>query len=1034
MKPIALFVTLSVLFSLLLGSVGVYAQAPEPPEGYPYHDREQPTREIHTLNQPYDLEQRKSPDIPFPRSLSAPTGAASPSVTLGKPGLSFRYVDTFGVTESAYISDTTYLNGPRGMVIDSNDNLFVVEERGARLHKYNASHVHQLSIGFEGLHYVDEYVFSWPADVALDSGGNIWVADYNRVTQYDSAGNFLQVFPDWDDDPWDEGSDNGHFSGPKGIAFDSTGRLYVSDSENHRVQVFSLSGGTPVYSSTIGITGVPGSALGQFNYPYQIVIDSSDRLYVTDTENYRIQRCTYSPGWSCEYFHGTGIQGSAVSQLDWVDGIGIDTSDNIYIADSGNDRFKRCNTSKVCSTYNLNIGWPTDIAVDSAGNIFISHYGNSTIRKHSSLPAYSGIFVGVNGIPYLTDTTRLNAPWGIAVDTDGSIYALENRGFRLVKMNSTGSQLWTIGEPGVGGGDNQHFRWPSGNPAIDSSGRVYVPDSNKHRVQIYNSNSTYFATMGEASIAGADNDHFNRPSGVAISPLNGDIYVADRFNHRVQVFDSSRTYKTTIGTGSSGSLNYQFNEPHGVTVDSSGNVYVADRHNHRVQIFNSSHIYQRTVGTTGTCDWGFNYLCAPASVTVDAASRLYVTEQWNNRVQVFDAAGAYLTSIGGSWGSGTGELRNPSGVALDNAGNVYVTDRTNHRIQKFAPGVLGWMQSNINGFGYPWQNVNTLEVFGDQMYAGTWYNDGTAQVWRTSDGYTWNQFTPSWTISNTVVWDSKAYNSAFYVGTSNWDEGGEIWRTNGASWEQVASGGFDDTNNLSIRALEVFSNTVFAATINYSTGTEIWSSPSGNSGTWSQVNDDGFGDTNIWQDITMDVFNNFLYVGFGRGEDSATAELWRSNNGITWEPVFINGLSANNTHVSAMEDFKGNLYIGLRNVTNGGELWRSSNGFNFSPMFTGGYGNASRGRPYGLITFNNELYMVFCNTDQSLEVWHSADGTNWQPVMQSGWGDSTTTYGDYFDKGAAVFKGNLYFTGSGVTGGEVWVYLDKRIFLPLIMR
>ena len=132
MKPIALFVTLSVLFSLLLGSVGVYAQAPEPPERFPLSEREYQPPE-------YDRGWLLDGEKPFSRPYSAGSQNLAPTIALGQPGLSFRYVRTFGETEKAYLTDNIHLNRPLGLTIDA-DNVYVVEEAGSRMLKYNCPH------------------------------------------------------------------------------------------------------------------------------------------------------------------------------------------------------------------------------------------------------------------------------------------------------------------------------------------------------------------------------------------------------------------------------------------------------------------------------------------------------------------------------------------------------------------------------------------------------------------------------------------------------------------------------------------------------------------------------------------------------------------------------------------------------------------------------------------------------------------------------------------------------------------------------
>ncbi len=357
-------------------------------------------------------------------------------------------------------------------------------------------------------------------------------------------------------------------------------------------------------------------------------------------------------------------------------------------------------------------------------------------------------------------------------------------------------------------------------------------------------------------------------------------------------------------------------------------------------------------------------------------------------------------------------------------------------------GALGWQQSNTSVFGDPTNNtISALAVLDGWLYAGTW-NDNGAQIWRTSNGQSWSQVTPSWTVSNTEVLCALPFDSRLYVGTGNFDEGGEIWRYNGTSWQQVASGGFGDANNYGFTAFTVLSNDLYVATANVppalggtGNGVEIWRSANGNPGSWQQVNEDGFGVGPTFPDLVMDVFDGRLYVGISRIQDTTSiAELWRSQDGIHWTAVFTDGLGdAGNTHVSAMAEFKGNFYIGLRNP-NGGQVWRSEDGVNWSAVITDGLGNPQNSRPYGLIAFGKHLYLVFSNVNTGAEVWQSKDGETWRQVVAEGWGDANNVFADYFDKAAAIFNQSLYIgTMNQEDGGEIWQQLHW-VHLPLIVR
>ncbi len=346
----------------------------------------------------------------------------------------------------------------------------------------------------------------------------------------------------------------------------------------------------------------------------------------------------------------------------------------------------------------------------------------------------------------------------------------------------------------------------------------------------------------------------------------------------------------------------------------------------------------------------------------------------------------------------------------------------------------GWSQVNVDGFGDPRNTIQSLEVFNGYLYAGTWSREEgfPAQIWRAGDGQNWAQV--PWVNENGVVWDMVEYNGQLYAGTNSY-LGGEIWRSSdGVIWERVVSEGFGDSNN-GIRTFAVFSDMLFVATDNRTTGIEVWRSVTGNTGDWIQANIDGFGNGATTQDVTMDVFGDYLYVGFGRIIDEThTAELWRSNDGQTWAPVFINGAGdENNSNVTAMEVYGEYFYIGLRNVNTGGEVWRSTNGTDWMVVFDEGNGDLDNQRPYGLTTFNGCLYLTMINSSSGAEVWESRDGLTWRIIANNGWGDSNNFYADYVDNGSAIFRDGLYIgTLNTVTGGEIWAYQLSRNYLPLI--
>ncbi|GIW91555.1 MAG: hypothetical protein KatS3mg109_1987 [Pirellulaceae bacterium] len=1027
------------LFLALLPALPIAAQGLQPPG---------PAEILPAPEGPPLAGPESKPSAPFAEAPKMETQSVdAAAIPLGQPGLSFRYVQTFGVSEVAYTADTLHLNFPYGIGTDGS-NIWIGEQWGNRVLQYD--HAGNFKQQFGCARFPDgcgDTSFWEIVDVAVDGGGNIWVVDAtsNRVVQLDPSGQKILELGEM----WVEGSDNSQFVDPISVAFDANGNIYVSDGApfwnrergNHRIQIFQSNG---TYLATLGQTGICGSGQTQFCGPRHITIYGNE-LYVADAGNNRVQIFNITNPASPGYV-------ATIGGLNNPSGVAVDAN-YIYVADTWNDQVRVFHRSTRAHVTTIGAGWgtdnnqfknPSDVAVDAMGNLYVADWVNTRVQQFfpsGSTWNYIRTY-GVTGVPYVTDGYHYNTPTGIAIADDGNFYLTEEHGHRLNKLSPDGTPIWTVGAAGVKG-DWDHSNDRLNNPddvAVDANGRVYVADRWHNRVQIYNPDGSYHATI----------DSLECPGGVALAPSNGYLYVANSCNHTVRIYNTGLELVATLGTpGQAGTDHAHFNLPEDVAVDSNGTIYVSDRDNHRVQVFDANRQYVRTMGETGIRSNDFAHFNGPNNLFVDNLNRLYVADEWNNRIQVFDEGGNYLTTIGGSWGSRTGQFRGARGVTVDSAGNVYVTDTNNHRIQKFAPGVPGWKQVNINGFGeYDNRAVNSLVLFDNHAYAGTLNTGGNgAQLWRIDPAGHWsavmtNGFSDA---TNVTINHLLEFKGMLYAGTRNaindppYSQGGEIWRTNdGTNWTQVVNDGFGKPTNGQVFHLGVFNGYLYATTWSYTSthGAEIWRTDTGDSGDWEQVVSNGFGDSK--NEVVLDLveFDNAFYAGT-RSTSSPSqrdgADIWRSVDGINWTPVITDGFGYTGTYdIGALVVFGDHLYAGTgrydfsAQLYPGGQIWRcprvsSCDEPNDWQMITSnGFGNPNNINFSGFLVYDNYLYTFPYNFETGMEVWRSSDGVSWERVGEGGLGDSNNQ-GTFWNNSITVFNNRLLVgTYNPANGAEVW--------------
>jgi tripartite motif-containing protein 71 len=224
------------------------------------------------------------------------------------------------------------------------------------------------------------------------------------------------------------------------------------------------------------------------------------------------------------------------------------------------------------------------------------------------------------------------------------------------------------------GSANGQLKTPQG-VTTDAQGNVWVADSENHRLQKFSPQGQYLSQFGSL---GSANGQLNTPSDIAVT-ASGDLWVVDKGNDRIQKFSAQGAYLGQFGGLGSGQG--QFNDPWGIAIGPNGTIWVSDRANNRIQQFTASGTFIRSVGNSGSGNGQFS---GPVGIAVDPSNNVWVVDRVNNRVQQFSSTGQYLSQFG-SKGSADGQFEGPRAIEVAPSGNLVVTDRWLNRVQVISP-------------------------------------------------------------------------------------------------------------------------------------------------------------------------------------------------------------------------------------------------------------------------------------------------------------------------------------------------------------
>jgi len=308
---------------------------------------------------------------------------------------------------------------------------------------------------------------------------------------------------------------------PAGVAVDTAGNIYIADGNNNRIRKVTASTGVISTVAGDGTAGYNGdgieATIAELYDPSGVAVDTAGNIYISDLGNSRIRKVTVSTGIISTVagdgtggYNGDGITATS-AELGNPSGVAVDTAGNIYISDYSNNRIRKVTASTgIISTVAGNgtggysgdggaatsaeLYWPHGVAVDAVGNIYIADTSNNRIRE---VMASTGIISTVagdgtasyNGDGIAATSAELHSPEGVAVDTAGNIYTADLFNYRVRKVTASTGIISTVAGDGTGGynGDgiaatSAELYWPIG-AAVDTTGNIYIADQFNNRIR-----------------------------------------------------------------------------------------------------------------------------------------------------------------------------------------------------------------------------------------------------------------------------------------------------------------------------------------------------------------------------------------------------------------------------------------------------------------------------------------------------------------------------------------------------------------------
>lgn len=545
--------------------------------------------------------------------------------------------DTWYLDRKIQFSDIPGLDNPYGIAFSGNGHLYAVDQGSDRITVWDGNGSFLRSWGKLGS---GDGQLNNPRDLAI-GGDKVFVVEQSnhRVQVFDMEGNYLSKWGS-------NGTENGKFRSPYAIALSMTGNqvneVFVSEWDNHRIQVFDSNG---TYLRTIG-TGSYGGGNDQFGYASGVHVEGN--LLYASSRNYN----------KIKIFDVNGTFLNAISTVGHP--YHIDTYGNLIAVTLGDHHKVQVFDKNGTLVSTIGTSASTDagkfyhnygIAFDAAGKLHVACRNNHRIQhfeQNGTLRGTIGSYGSQNVDPY--DFTITDQKTYLVADVEGD---------RIIEFDGNGSVVKTIGSRGSNTGQMNNPR-----SIIEHNGVIYVADGTNHRVLAFDRNGTHLFEFGES---GSGAGQFNQPYGLAVSGSASEIFVADRYNHRIQVFDLQGNFVRKFG--SQGNLEGQFNQPVDLIFNDDGSIAVLSYANNRLINLSTSGQYLSHWNTSG------------GSMHVANLNNGLTGLSWSHYIGVYENNGfrAKYWNKGGNQYSSFCSLKNGSIMVLDRNNDEFLIYKVTYR-------------------------------------------------------------------------------------------------------------------------------------------------------------------------------------------------------------------------------------------------------------------------------------------------------------------------------------------------------------------